>query len=254
MGILNVTPDSFSDGGRFTHPRQAAARALQMQEEGADLIDLGGESTRPGARPISAEEELRRILPVLERLVGRLKIPISVDTYKASVARAALGVGASLVNDVTALRDPKMPQVVATAKVPVILMHMRGVPQTMQRNPRYRRLIPEIVSDLKRSIEKAKAAGIPRAKILVDPGLGFGKRWQDNLTLLKSLSAFKAMLELPLVVGPSRKSFIGHATGAPVEGRLMGTAAAVALSVWGGADIVRVHDVALMRQAARLDA
>ncbi len=252
MGILNVTPDSFSDGGHFfNNPRRAVTRALQMQEEGADLIDVGGESTRPGARAVSVEEELRRILPVLEKLTGRLKIPLSVDTYKAVVAEQALRAGASLVNDVTALRDSRMPEVVARAKVPVILMHMRGEPQTMQRNPRYRQLVPEIISDLKQSIRKAKAAGISEDKILTDPGLGFGKRPQDNLVLLKQLGVFKS-LGFPVVVGPSRKSFIGIVTGAPPADRLGGTAAAVALSVFSGADIVRVHDVAPMRQVVAL--
>ncbi len=250
MGILNVTPDSFSDGGLYSDPRRALARALQMQKEGADLIDVGGESTRPGARPVSAREELRRVLPVLERLAGKLRIPFSIDTRKAAVAEAALQAGAGLVNDITALKDPRMPEVVAQAGVPVILMHLRGTPRTMQRCPRYRRVVSEVISELKGSIRKALAAGIPRDKILIDPGLGFGKRPEDNWLLLKNLPALKA-LGFPVVVGPSRKSFIGLAlNGAPPEDRLIGTAAAVALSVAGGADIVRVHDVAAMRQAA----
>ncbi len=249
MGILNVTPDSFSDGGRYLNPRRAVAHALQMQEEGADLIDVGAESTRPGARPISAAEEMRRLLPVLDRIAGKLKIPVSVDTYKPSVAEAAVKAGAGLINDVTALRDPRMPETVARAGVPVILMHMRGTPRTMQRSPRYRRLIPEILSDLKRSIRKAESAGVSRDKILTDPGLGFGKRPEDNLLLIRSIGVFKA-LGFPVVIGPSRKSFIGHVSGAPADQRLCGTAVAVAIGVFGGADIVRVHDVAAMRQAA----
>ena len=252
MGILNVTPDSFSDGGRYLNPRQALARALEMEREGADLIDIGGESTRPGAGPVSAKEEMRRVLPVLERLAGRLRIPISVDTCKAAVAEAALECGAGMVNDVTALRDARMQKVVVRAGVPVILMHMRGTPRTMQANPRYRRLIPEILSELKAAIAKAKAAGIPSDRILIDPGLGFGKRPEDNWALLKGLRAFK-VLGYPVVIGPSRKSFIGKLLeDAPVEERLFGTAAAVALGVANGADIVRVHDVAAMRQVARV--
>ncbi len=251
MGVLNVTPDSFSDGGRTLDPRRALDRALQMEEEGADLIDVGAESTRPGARPVSAGLELKRILPVLGRLVGRLKIPISVDTSKAVVADAALNAGAALVNDVTALKDPRMGQVIARAGVPVILMHMRGTPRTMQKSPRYRRLIPEILSELKAAVAKAKAAGIRSDRILVDPGLGFGKRTEDNWCLLRNLAAFKA-LGFPVVIGPSRKSFIGRILDLPVQERLWGTAAAVALGVAHGADIVRVHDVGPMRQVARV--
>lgn len=248
MGILNVTPDSFSDGGRYATARKGVAHALRMQSEGADLIDVGGESTRPGARPVSVQEELRRVLSVIEQLSGKLTIPISIDTSKAAVAEAAIRAGASMVNDVTALRDPKMPEVVAGANVPILLMHMRGRPRTMQKNPHYRRLIPEILSKLKASIEKAIAAGIPRDRILIDPGLGFGKRPEDNLRLLKNLPAFKR-LGFPVVVGPSRKSFIGKVLGGlAVEERLFGTAAAVAYAVAQGADIVRVHDVAAIRQ------
>lgn len=249
MGILNVTPDSFSDGKRYLHPRTAIAHALAMQADGADIIDVGGESTRPGAAPVSAQEEIKRVLPVIERLAARLKIPISVDTSKAAVAEAAIRAGACMVNDVTALRDPKMAGVVVPAGVPVILMHMRGTPRTMQRNASYRRLVPEILSELKRSIQKARAAGIPSEKILIDPGLGFAKQAEQNLVLLKSLAAFKAM-GFPVVVGPSRKSFIGRILGSRVDDRIFGTAAAVALAVFSGADIVRVHEVAAMRRVA----
>lgn len=247
MGILNVTPDSFSDGGLYLHPKKAVARALQMEAEGADLIDLGGESTRPGAAPVSPKEELKRILPVLERLQGRLRIPLSIDTSKAAVAKRAIECGASLVNDVTALRDPHMAEVVSEKKVPVILMHMRGNPRTMQKNPRYSDLIPEILSKLRQAVLKAIAQGIAKEKILIDPGIGFGKSPKHNLRILKSLRTFKK-LGFPLVVGPSRKSFIGHVLHTPAEDRLFGTAAAVALCVAGGADIIRVHDVAAMRQ------
>lgn len=247
MGILNVTPDSFSDAGRFFSARKATAHALKMQQEGADLIDVGGESTRPGAKPVSAREELRRILPVLERLAGKVRIPISVDTSKAEVAEAALREGASLINDVTALKSPRMAQVIARAGVPVILMHMRGTPRTMQKNPAYRRLIPEILRELKEAIGRATSAGIARQKILIDPGLGFGKRPEQSLALLKNLSEFKA-LGCPIVVGPSRKSFIGQALGVPVGGRLYGTLAACAWATAQGADVVRVHDVSAVRQ------
>ena len=247
MGILNVTPDSFSDGGYYLSTRRAVAHALKMQEEGADLIDVGGESTRPGAKPVSAQDEIRRILPVLDRLVGKLRIPISVDTSKAAVAKAALCAGAGLVNDVTALRDPAMAEVVALAGAPVILMHMRGSPKTMQRKASYRRVVPEVLAELKQSIRKALAAGISRRQILIDPGIGFSKRPEQSLAVLQGLRRFKA-LGFPLVVGPSRKSFIGHVLGADVEDRLFGTAAAVSLAVTHGADVVRVHDVGAMRQ------
>lgn len=249
MGILNVTPDSFSDGGRFLSVGQAVSHALRMQREGADLIDVGGESTRPGARPVPAREEMRRILPVIERLAGRLKIPISVDSSKASVAEAALRAGASLVNDVTALGDPAMGPVVARYGVPVILMHTRGTPRTMKSKARYQRLLPEILSELKRSVKKALAAGIRRKNILIDPGIGFAKSADQSLELIRRLAEFKK-LGFPVVAGPSRKSFIGLALGDLGGDRLIGTAAAVALCAAGGADILRVHDVAAMRQAA----
>ena len=249
MGILNLTPDSFSDGARYLNPRAAIAHALAMQAEGADMIDIGGESTRPGAAPVATREEMNRVLPVIERLAARLKIPVSVDTSKAVVADAAIRAGAAMVNDVTALRDPKMAEVVAGAGVPVILMHMRGTPRTMQRNASYRRLVPDILSELNRSIQKARAAGIPSEKILIDPGLGFAKRGEQNLVLLKSLQVFKAM-GFPVVVGPSRKSFIGRILGSDVDDRIFGTAAAVALAVANGADVVRVHEVAAMRHVA----
>jgi len=257
MGILNVTPDSFSDGGRFLKPSQAISRALRMEKEGADLIDIGGESTRPGARPVPAKEELRRVLPVIEKLAPRLHIPISIDTSKAVVAQAALSAGACLVNDVSALRDPRMGEVVARFRAPLILMHMRGTPRTMQKNPFYRRLVPEIIAQLRGSIARARAFGIPAKKILLDPGLGFGKRSWDNLRLVKGLPAFKA-LGFPIVVGPSRKSFIGRVLSdregetIPVGERLWGTAAAVVACVVYGADVVRVHDVKPMRQVVKL--
>lgn len=247
MGILNVTPDSFSDGGRFLDARRAVAHALRMQREGADLIDVGGESTRPAARPVPAAEEIRRVVPVVERLARRLSIPVSIDTSKAEVACAALAAGASLVNDVTGLRDPGMAAVVAQARVPVILMHMRGTPRTMKRLSRYRRLLPDILSELRGSVRRALGSGVRREQILVDPGIGFAKTPRQNLVLLNELGEFRR-LGFPVVVGPSRKSFIGHLLGAPVKERGWGTAAAVALAVARGADIVRVHDVGEMRQ------
>ena len=251
MGILNVTPDSFSDGGRYSKPRQAIARALEMQREGADLIDIGGESTRPGARPVSGSEELRRVLPVVEGLSGRLRIPISVDTSKSVVARETVLAGASLVNDVTALSDPDMGPLMADLKVPVILMHMRGNPRTMQTQARYQRLIPEVTAELRRSIRKALCCGIRKNRILIDPGIGFAKTPKDSLALLNQIGVFKKM-GFPVVVGPSRKSFIGVVLGdakASVSAhRLFGTAAAVAVAAFQGADILRVHDVAAMRQ------
>lgn len=249
MGILNVTPDSFSDGGLYLSPRRAVARALQMQKEGADLIDIGGESTRPGSSAVPADEEMRRVLPVIARLSSRLKIPISIDTSKAVVAEAAVQAGASLINDVTALRDPEMPGVVARLGVPVILMHMQGTPLTMQKNPSYRRLIPDIMADLKRSVRKGLKAGIRPGKILIDPGIGFGKTAAQNLRIIKDISRLK-VLGFPVVVGPSRKSFLQPIVGSSSESRLFGTASAVASAALCGADIVRVHDVAAMRRVA----
>ena len=251
MGILNVTPDSFSDGGRFQDSRDAVIRALEMEKEGADLIDVGGESTRPGATPVTAEEELGRILPVLKQLIGQLKIPVSVDTQKAVVAREALWAGASLINDVSGLRDPQMGEVVAQAGVPVILMHMRGTPATMQKDPHYDNLIPEICRELKESIQKAVAAGIANDKVLVDPGLGFSKRLEDNLEILRNLRQIKA-LGFPVCIGPSRKSFIRHFVGSDPRNLFLGTAAAVVMGVFGGADMVRVHDVAGIRKVCAL--
>ena len=251
MGILNVTPDSFSDGGSFASPRRAVARALHLQHEGADLIDIGGESTRPGARLVSARDEMRRILPVIETLFSKLSIPISVDTSKAPVAEAALNAGASIVNDVTGLRDPRMAGVVSRAGAPVILMHMRGTPRTMRRFTRYRSLVRDVLFELCASIRKARSAGIRRDRILTDPGFGFAKTPEQSFTLLRNLGALR-QLGYPVVIGPSRKSFLGAAAGWPPEERLFGTAAAVALGIAAGADVVRVHDVGAMRQVASI--
>lgn len=247
MGILNVTPDSFSDGGKWVDVDRAVARGLEMRAQGADIVDVGGESTRPGAPPVGADEEMRRVLPVIERLGGR----ISIDTSKAVVAEAALRAGARIVNDVTALRDPRMARVVARAGAAVILMHMKGSPRTMQKNPRYRDVVRDISDFLRRRLRRALSAGIPRDRILVDPGIGFGKRPEHNLEILRRLSEFRR-LGCPIAIGTSRKSFIGQVLGRDVHERLAGTAATVAAAVLRGADLVRVHDVKEMADVARM--
>ena len=243
MGVLNVTPDSFSDGGRYIKPDDAIRHAERMAQEGADCIDVGGESTRPGARSVSVDEECRRVVPVIRALARRVKIPISIDTSKADVARQALDAGASMVNDVTALSgDPQMAEVVATARVPVILMHMRGRPQTMQRAPRYRNVVEDIVRWLQHAAHRAQAVGIRRDRLWLDPGLGFGKTPAHNLTLMRQLEAVVS-LGYPVVIGPSKKTFIGHALDAPVEDRLAGTLACVGIAARHGVAMVRVHEV-----------
>ena len=252
MGVVNVTPDSFSDGGQCMTVETAVARSVALEAAGADLLDIGGESTRPGAVPVSAEEELRRILPVIAALASRIRIPVSIDTSKAAVAHAALDAGASLVNDVTALRDDAaMAAVIAEAESPVILMHMQGAPMTMQRQPAYDDVVTDVRHFLADAMERAIALGIDRERILLDPGIGFGKTLEHNLALLAQLPSLEA-LGRPLVVGPSRKSFIGELTGRSVEERVWGTAGAVAVAAWQGAAIVRVHDVAAMRDVARV--
>ena len=253
MGVLNVTPDSFSDGGLFFDARQAVTRALEIQRAGADILDIGGESTRPGARPVSAEEELRRILPVLQKLRGLLKIPISVDTSKAEVAEAAAAAGAQILNDVTALRrDPRLAEVARRQRLPLVLMHMRGEPRTMQKGPFARDVMRDVTVGLRRAVARARRAGIPKSQIILDPGIGFGKTFEQNFELLARLPEL-ARLGFPLLVGVSRKKFIGEALGgAPADERRWGTAAAVAASILQGAHIVRVHDVAEMVQVARL--
>jgi dihydropteroate synthase len=254
MGVINVTPDSFSGDGLAGEPDAAVAQALAFQEAGADIIDVGGESTRPtgavygaGAAPISPEEELARVLPVVQRLKGRLRIPISVDTYKAEVARQAVAAGAALVNDVWALKaDPDLARVVAECGAPIVLMHN-------QRGTEYGDLLRDVVADLRRSVERALAAGVPEEGVLVDPGIGFGKTPAQNLELLRRLGELKAALGRPLVVGTSRKSTIGIVLGGlPPQERLAGTAATVALAIAQGADVVRVHDVKEMVRVARM--
>jgi dihydropteroate synthase len=252
MGVLNVTPDSFSDGGRYRSVARAVARAERMAEEGADLIDVGGESTRPGAAPVPLDEELRRVIPVIERVARRCRLPISIDTTKAEVARRAIAAGATMVNDVTALRgDPEMAAVVADAGVPVVLMHMRGAPATMQRAPRYRSVMGELLRFFRERIAAAEAAGIDRRRIILDPGIGFGKTLRHNLEILQRLDVL-ARLGRPILVGPSRKAFLGRLLDLPVGKRLEGTAAAVAAAVLHGARVVRVHDVAAMARVVRV--
>lgn len=254
MGVVNATPDSFSDGGRFLDPGAAAAQAERLAAEGADLVDLGGESTRPGSTPVDAAEERRRVVPVVERLrAAGFRTPISVDTCKAEVAQAALDAGADLVNDVMGLTDPAMARVVAAAGVPVVLMHMRGTPATMGAHCAYRDLMGEVATELREGLARAAAAGIPPERVILDPGIGFAKTPEQSLELLARVGELRA-LGRPLLVGPSRKRFIGHATGAPVEARLPGTLAAVAACVLAGVELLRVHDVAAARQAAQVAA
>ena len=246
MGILNVTPDSFSDGGRYLDHEAAVEHGLRMVEEGADLLDVGGESTRPGSDAVSVEDELARVLPVIKRLAAEVDIPISIDTRKAEVAAPALDAGASIVNDVSAGRDRRMFEVTRAAGAGLVLMHMLGEPKTMQEEPRYEDVVREVHDYLDERIEDAEDAGIGRDRIAADPGLGFGKTSRHSLELMRSIDAFLD-LGVPIVVGPSRKSFIGAALGdAPVDQRLEGTAGAVAWLAGRGAHILRVHDVETM--------
>ncbi len=252
MGVLNVTPDSFSDGGRYHTLEAALDRARRMVAEGADIVDVGGESTRPGARPVELKEELRRVIPVVERLCDELSVPISIDTYKSEVARQALKAGAHMVNDISALRfDANMPRLVARTGAGLVLMHMKGTPRSMQRKPRYDDTISEIYRFLDRQVRRAVEAGLARDHLVLDPGIGFGKRVHDNLLILNRLDEFLG-LGLPLLVGVSRKSFIGQVLDLPVDDRLEGTAAALALAVARGASILRVHDVRAMVRVARM--
>ncbi len=253
MGILNVTPDSFSDGGRFLDPAVAVEQALRMQQEGADWIDVGGESTRPGAKALPVEDEKKRILPVLRACVKVLKVPLSVDTYKAETAKASVGEGARLVNDIGALRmDPQMGKTLARLKVPVVLMHMKGRPRVMQKNPRYQDVIGEIISFFRERLRFAQECGIHEDRIILDPGFGFGKTPWHNLELTRRLWEFK-VLGRPLLLGPSRKSTLGTLLGgAPPEERVEGTAAAVTAAILKGADFVRVHDVKTMARVVKI--
>lgn len=253
MGVLNVTPDSFSDGGLHFDTESAIARAFEIERQGADIIDIGAESTRPGSAGISAQEELWRLIPVLAGLQGKLKIPISVDTSKSEVADAAADAGAEILNDVTALgHDPQMAEIARRRKLPLVLMHMRGVPRTMQKRPFARNVLRDVITGLRRAVSIARRAGISKSQIIIDPGIGFGKSYPQNYELLARLPEL-TRLGFPLLVGASRKTFIGRALGnAPVTERVWGTAATVAASILGGAHIVRVHDVAEMVQVARI--
>ena len=246
MGILNVTPNSFFDGGKFVTAESAVKQGMQMVEEGADFIDVGGESTRPGSEPVPAEEEIIRIVPVIERLGKLTPIPISVDTCKSEVAKAAIEAGAVIVNDISAMTsDPKMLPLVAHEKVSAVLMHMKGTPKTMQQNPVYDHVVSEVGEYLQGRAEQCRIAGVDQ--VMIDPGIGFGKNLQHNLELIKHLDVFRSY-GFPLLVGPSRKSFLGMILDLPVDQRLEGTAAAVTSCVLHVANVVRVHDVRAMKR------
>ncbi len=257
MGVLNVTPDSFSDAGKFFSPERAIARALEIEKQGADLVDIGGESTRPGSGGTPAAEELRRVLPVLEGLRGRLKIPISIDTQKSEVAEASIAAGAELINDISGLKsDPRIAEVAALLRVPLILMHMRGEPRTMQKKPFARDALRDVAAGLRAAVKKAIRAGVAKSQIVLDPGIGFGKSFRQNYELLARLPEL-AKLGYPLLLGTSRKTFLGatlarNGAHAPPEERIWGTAATLTASILGGAHIVRVHDVSEMVQVARV--
>ena len=260
MGVLNRTPDSFSDGGRFMREEDAIRRVFEMAAEGADIIDIGGESSRPGARPVPADVELDRVIPVIRKATSQIDIPISIDTNKPEIAREALKNGASIINDIMGLQgDPRMAEIAAEFNVPVIIMHIKGTPQTMQIDPGYDSVIDSIMMSLKKSIELAKKAGIDENKIIIDPGIGFGKTVGHNLEILNKIDAFK-LLGRPLLVGTSRKSFIPktlrreHVPEEYIEktGSLMGTAASCAICISKGVNILRVHDVKEMVQVARI--
>lgn len=252
MGIVNVTPDSFSDGGRFLGPEEALAQSLALVREGAGIIDIGGESTRPGSDAVRADEELRRVTPVVEALAARVGVPISVDTMKASVARGALAAGAAIVNDVSALRaDPGMVDVVAGAGCPVCLMHMRGEPKTMQDAPVYRDVVGEVLAFLEERMSFALARGVREDQILVDPGIGFGKTVEHNLVLLRELDRFR-QLGRPVLLGTSRKRFLGAILGSEPRERAVGTVATTVIGLLAGAHIFRVHDVRPNFEALRV--
>jgi dihydropteroate synthase len=253
MGVVNVTPDSFSGDGLHLDAEAAVARALEMERDGADILDIGGESTRPGAEWLAANEELARVIPLLNMLCGRLKIPISIDTNKSEVAEAAAAVGAEIINDVTALqRDPRIAEVARRRKLPLILMHMRGEPRTMQTQPFARDAMRDVTQSLKKAAALATRKGVPKSQLVLDPGIGFGKSFAQNYDLIARLPEL-ARLGFPILVGPSRKGFIGRTLGGvPENERVFGTAAAVTACILQGAHIVRVHDVREMAQVARV--
>lgn len=254
MGVVNVTTDSFYDGGRYVESERAIAHALELVEQGADIIDIGGESTRPGACPASEQDELAHVIPVVKGLAHCVSVPISIDTTKSRVAEVALDCGASIINDVSALRrDPAMASVIARSDAGVVLMHMQGIPKTMQQSPHYSDVVGDVVHFLDERVQVALRAGIARTNIVLDPGFGFGKLLNHNLDLLNGLSAFVA-LDRPVLVGLSRKAFVGNVVKRPVEHREWGTAAAVALAVDRGAHILRVHDVVMMIDVVKMAA
>jgi len=249
MGVINITPDSFSDGGLYFDKDRAVERGLELAEQGADIIDIGGESTKPGSDPVTAEEELKRIIPVISALRKRTDLLISVDTTKSEVAQAALDAGADIINDISSFSfDSRMMPLAAQNGAPVVLMHMKGVPKTMQDNPFYENVLLEVKTFLKEKIETAQACGIKKDKIIIDPGIGFGKRFKDNLILINNLHFFED-LDCPILVGVSRKSFIGKILNSPPEERLEGTIASSIMSVVNGSHILRVHDVASVKRA-----
>jgi dihydropteroate synthase len=251
MGVLNVTPDSFSDGGRFAEAATAVAHAIRMVEEGAAIVDIGGESTRPGAPPVSVEEELRRVIPVIEQLRPRIGAPISIDTRRAKVMRAALAAGADLVNDVNALQEPDALHVVANTDAAVCLMHMQGDPRSMQQAPHYSDVVTEVRDFLSARVAACRAAGIAEERIVIDPGIGFGKAREHNLKLISRLHDF-LWIGRPILIGVSRKATIGAITDRPVDGRLAGSLALATLAAWHGAAIIRAHDVAATVDALKI--
>lgn len=251
MGVLNITPDSFSDGGHFFAHEQAIAQAMTMVEEGAALIDVGGESTRPGADAVTEEEEIRRVVPVIEALAPELPVPISVDSSKPQVMRAAVAAGAGMINDVYALRREGALEAAAALNVPICLMHMQDEPRTMQQNPHYDDVVAEVTEFLHQQVVRCNAAGIERERLLLDPGFGFGKSLQHNLSLLKHLDQLSAE-GLPILVGMSRKSMIGAVLAAGVEERLFGSVAVATLAAWQGAGIIRAHDVKATVDAVKM--
>jgi len=252
MGILNVTPDSFSDGGKFFDTDKAVERGLQMSADSAAIIDVGGESTRPGSAPVSAAQQIQRVVPVIEALCEKTNVPVSIDAYKYEVAKAALDAGASIINDITALSDERMGQLVVEQQVPVVLMHMQGTPATMQNEPKYDDVVGEVLEFLLDRAKRAEKLGVPKDMIFIDPGIGFGKTTEHNLSLLRNIDKFVAT-GYRVLVGTSRKRFIAQITGKenPAE-RIFGTAATVALSAAAGVSIVRVHDVAEMVDVVKI--
>lgn len=251
MGILNLSPDSFYAGSSYSDIEKAVNRAHEMVGQGADIIDVGGESTRPGSEPLTTEEEIKRVIPVVEKLLDEIKVPISVDTYKVEVAERALEIGAHIINDIYGLRTEGMAELISKYDVPVVIMHMQGTPKDMQKNPQYKYVIKEIISFLKERAKFAEKSGIKSDKIIIDPGIGFGKTTGHNLKIIKNLGKFKS-LGYPILIGVSRKSFIGNILNLGPEERLEGTLAAISISIMNGANILRVHDVKEAVRASRI--